>query len=233
MCLGRVGYRHHLNLCAEFKVVQLVLQHVEAHLQVLGVYHVEQWCARCGGTIQGGFYSAHGTCHRRCDGAVCQLVFKLLQRCLCSVVAAVYSGLALYVVRSLLQLVSLVSLSHQYGLILILGVLQLSLAAHYLVVKRGLTQSYHHLTLLQPLSQLQVEGHYLFVDATVHRHLGNSLDRALARESVGIYCLLQTPRCGRLGACCHRVFRSGFLIIVGSVASCILTGRKCKQQYTS
>ena len=193
VCFGRVGYRNHLNLCAEFKVVQLVLKHVETHLQVLCVYHVEQRCARCGSTIECSLYSAHCTRHRSGDGAIRQLVFKLLQRCLGSVVAAVYSGLALYVVRSLLQLVSLVSLSHQYGLILILGVLQLSLAAHYLVVKRGLTQSYHHLTLLQPLSQLQVEGHYLFVDAAVHRHLGNSLNRALARESVGIYRLLQTP----------------------------------------
>ena len=92
-----------------------------------------------------------------------------------------------------------VALSHQNSLILVFGMFQFCLTSQDLVAQGCLTQSDYHLTFLNLLTHLHIEGYNLFVESAVYGHLRHSLNSALTRKSFCLDCLLQALRGCRLG----------------------------------
>ena len=182
--LGGIGHGNNLDGGSLLELVKLVLQYVKAHFQVFGVHNVKERDAGRGGAVKGGVQTAHGAADGRGDGAALQFMLQELQGGQGRVVAAVDAGLPFDFVGGLVQLASLVSLAHQDGLVLVFGLFQLGLAPGNLVFQHAPAQAHHHLSLANPLAQLDVEGHNLLADTAVHRHFRDGLDAALAGEAL-------------------------------------------------
>ena len=184
VCLIRISDGNHLKLRPGLELVELVFQHIEADFQVFGIHDVEERHAGLGGAVKGGVDPADGTRQGRRDGAVRELVLQLLQGRLGRIAAGIDAGLAPDLLGRLVELVALVALTHQDGLVLVFGALQLSLGAGDLVLQHILAETRHHFPFPHPLAQDDVEPDDLLADAAVDRHFPDGLDGPFARESI-------------------------------------------------
>ena len=183
MGFGRISYAINQDFGARFKLPELVFQYIETDLQVFGVHDVEERHARSGGAVQRCLDPAHGPRERRRNGAEGQLAFQLPERRLGRIVAAVHTGLVAELLGRLFQILALVTLPHQDGLILIIGLFQFGFVAVDLVLQDIRVQSGHHLSFPHPLADYQVEADDLLGYPAVHGNLHDGLDGALAGEA--------------------------------------------------
>ena len=191
---GRICHGNDLDARSLLKLVELVLQHVKAHFQVLGVHYEKKRHTGGGGTVQGGVHTADRSADGGGDGAIREFVLQLPQGGQRGVVAAVDAGLPFDFVGRLVQFLAFVALPHQDGLVLIFGLFQFGLVAGYPVLQDILAQAHHHFPLPHTLAQLDVKAHNLLTDTAVHGHFGFCLDGSLAGEPFGLNGALQTLR---------------------------------------
>ena len=172
MLFRSVGDRRDGNLTPHLVFCQFTFKHVEAHLQIFGIYNVEESLARLGSTVERVLNLRHRPGDRSGNGAVSQFMLQLMQFGYCFVIATVDTCQMLEVIGCVIKMVALIALSHQDGLILKLGFLQLGTAMEDILTQGSIAQPRNDLSFLDTLPRLLYTEHdNLLRNTTIYRNL--------------------------------------------------------------
>ena len=164
---GRDGENDSILVSGHF-----ILKHFETDLQMLHVNNIEKGLARLGCTIEHVLNVHDCSGNRGGDGAIRQLALQYVQLGLYFIVATADTRHVLDILWCSIQVVVLIALSHQYGLILEFGFLQSGTGMGNLVAQGHIAQSRHDLTFIDILTGiLYGKIDYLLCYTAIDRNL--------------------------------------------------------------